>query len=270
MKKSLLFYFCAMMLNTPLTHATDLPENLENIAQPIEFTRLPLELQVEIISQTDRPVNGTLINKKLLQGMRAKYIWAKSDDALVDKVNEAFDESGEVIPGSRILHAFTDPTHMILLKRLLLLSGAVEDELVKYRVRKILTKHVLEDLFFYKDTLIEISRHKPEMRKTAIELARGEFIHGCPMVHSELVSFPLTPYLHSAVLEIAHVEGKSIYRVWRFPTHPQQATLTTVGLHNDEEYPLLYPVLVNGRVQTDETKILYRNRVPRDWPVTLN
>lgn len=55
--------------------------------------------------------------------------------------------------------------------------------------------------------------------------------------------------------------------MWRFASHPDQAHINTVGLADGEEYILLNPANINGRMPVGEIKILYHGNVPKSWPL---
>lgn len=175
MKKSLLYSLAILILTLPETLATE----------PVlfkDFEQLPLDIQVKIFSESDHPAKALSVSKRIRTGMRNRYLWAKSDEGLTSFVDEAYDETAQFMPDARIMKALDDSSGLILLKRLVLMPGNAE---TKTRVRNIIVRHIVRDLFFSKDTLIEISRKYPDLTKSVLRLARGEFTHRCPLIYAD-------------------------------------------------------------------------------------
>lgn len=265
MENRVYIFMALLCLNIPFSRATELIQDTDETFK--YFRLMSIDLQIKILSHTDNPTVGLSLCKDIKMAMRRKYVWAKPDRVLAKFIWRALDRNGEIKPDSQLVTALNNETRQFMLRRLILGMSKFKREAIRGKARQLLVKHICDNIFFYKDKIIEMSRVYPKVSGELLRIARGDMAHGCPLVHEEQIPQGCKGYLKSAELELAQSTANSVYRVWRLKAHPQQPTFSTVSLRHGEEFAILYPKIINGHIQTEDTKIMYYNHIPRDWPL---
>lgn len=258
-KKTLLQVFGFLALITPNTYASEVKFH--------EFTGLPMDLQVRVLSYTDKPGNTYTLNKAIHYKMKQTFMWAKPDLELGRFVNDAVDDQQNVNPEADIFQALNGRAGQILLRRLLYYAAGLPDEPAKLKVRTLLTRQVTDHIFFSRDTLIEVSRHYPKVAQDAIDLARGERAYAVPLVHSSQMPRIMKDKLHEAEVVVGIQREDGIFRIWRLSSLPELNCLTTVCRPNTEEYVVYNLTEMDGRIPHKDIRVVYHDGEMCDWPI---
>jgi hypothetical protein len=233
------------------------------------LTDLPNPLLVNILTEAEAaPLNYFLFSKWLSSHMKQNYLWSREEEAFTDLVKESFDEQGAPILDSRLVRELSGPKQVWFIKRLLCLYGRSNDQTLKDHISSLVTRQKVENIHHLKNLLLEFARSHPEISKEIIHLARGQVAHGFPMVHSQQMPYNFQEHIEKLDLASTVSTADGTFRVWKIPgTNDMFSMMATVSLPGGEEYVVNRPVYVNGNLQTEFVRILYRDSEIYDWPL---